>query len=195
MLAHLKEYLQAKLPLTDQQFAALAHTLEPKTLARQQVLVRQGEVGRYGAFVAQGCLRSFVVDKKGKEHVLQFAPENWWIADQHGLIHHEPAMFSIDALEDSQVLLFGPGFYQQLPQLGPAFQAFFYELQQNSLQAMQKRLIATLSAPAEERYLDFLRTYPSLAQRLPQRLIAAYLGITPESLSRIRKELTRGISK
>lgn len=192
MLAHLKEYLLAKLPLTDAQFAALAQTLEPRILARQQVLVRQGEVGRYGAFVARGCLRSFVVDKKGKEHVLQFAPENWWIADQHGLLHHEPALFSIDALEDSQVLLFGPEFYRQLPRLGPAFQTFFYGLQQNSLQAMQKRLIATLSATAEERYLDFIRTYPSLTRRLPQRLIAAYLGITPESLSRIRKELARG---
>ncbi|MCB2377173.1 Crp/Fnr family transcriptional regulator [Hymenobacter sp. BT635] len=189
MLDHLKAYLQNKLPLTDAQFGALGRVLVPKELKRQQQLVRQGEVGRYGAFVAQGCLRSFVVDKKGKEHVLQFAPENWWIADQYGLIHHEPALFSIDALEDSRVLLFGPDFYQQLPQLGPPFQAFFYELQQNSLQAMQKRLIATLSATAEERYLDFIRTYPSLTQRLPQRLIAAYLGITPESLSRIRKEL------
>ncbi|PJJ60866.1 Crp/Fnr family transcriptional regulator [Hymenobacter chitinivorans] len=190
MLDHLRTYLQAKLPLlTDEQFAVLAAQLQPRELGRQQVLVRQGEIGRHGAFVVQGCLRSFVVDKKGKEHVLQFAPENWWVADQHGLLHHEPALFSIDALEDSRVLLFGPGFYQQLTQLGPAFQGFFYDLQQNSVRAMQKRLIATLSAPAEERYLDFLRTYPSLAQRLPLRLIAAYLGVTPESLSRIRKEL------
>jgi CRP-like cAMP-binding protein len=191
MVEHLKTYLQAKLPLTDEQFAALAQTLVPKPLARHQVLVRQGEQSRYGAFVAQGCLRSFVVDKKAKEHVLQFAPENWWIADQHGLIHHEPALFSIDALEDSQVLLFGPEFYQQLPRLGPVVQTFFYDLQQSSMKAMQKRLIAILSATAEERYLDFIQTYPSLTQRLPQRLIAAYLGITPESLSRIRKELMR----
>ncbi|UOQ71358.1 Crp/Fnr family transcriptional regulator [Hymenobacter cellulosilyticus] len=191
MLDYLRTYLQAKLPLTDEQFAALARLLLPRELPRQQVLVQQGEVSRYGAFVVQGCLRSFVVDKKGKEHVLQFAPENWWISDQHGLIHHEPALFSIDAVEDSRVLLFGPDFYEQLPQLGPGLQTLFYDLQKNSMKAMQKRLIATLSATAEERYLDFIRTYPSLTRRLPQRLIAAYLGITPESLSRIRKELAR----
>ena len=81
MLEHLRAYLQAKLPLSDAQFDSLAPLLVPRHVARHQVLVQQGEVSRYGAFVTQGCLRSFVVDGKGKEHVLQFAPENWWIAD------------------------------------------------------------------------------------------------------------------
>ncbi|GAB3295368.1 Crp/Fnr family transcriptional regulator [Hymenobacter tenuis] len=192
MLDALRTYFQGKLPLSEEQLAELSTLLTWRHLAKQEVLVRQGEVGRYGAFVVQGCLRSFVTDARQKEHILQFAPENWWISDQHSLVRHEPALFSIDALENSEVLVFGADFYQRLQSFGPEFQAFFYRLLQNSLAAMQRRLIGVLSAPAEERYQEFLQLYPTLARRLPQRHIAAYLGITPESLSRIRGELARG---
>jgi CRP-like cAMP-binding protein len=188
----LRAYFQDKLPLTEAQLVELGHLLVPRHLKKHEVLVQQGELGRFGAFVVRGCLRSYVTDARQKEHILQFAPENWWISDQQGLIRQTPALFSIDALEDSEVLLFGASFLQQLQRFGPEFQGFFHKLLQNSFSAMQRRLIAVLSATAEERYLDFLQLYPTLARRLPQRLIAAYLGITPESLSRIRGELARG---
>ncbi|GAB3236979.1 Crp/Fnr family transcriptional regulator [Hymenobacter seoulensis] len=192
MLDALRTYFQGKLPLSEEQLAELSTLLTWRHLTKQEVLVRQGEVGRFGAFVVQGCLRSFVTDARQKEHILQFAPENWWISDQHSLVRHEPALFSIDALENSEVLVFGAEFYQRLQSFGPDFQRFFYQLLQNSMVAMQRRLIGVLSAPAEERYQEFLQLYPTLARRLPQRHIAAYLGITPESLSRIRGELARG---
>ncbi|UOR06416.1 Crp/Fnr family transcriptional regulator [Hymenobacter aerilatus] len=191
--AAFRSYFQRHLSgLPEEQVAALAALLTPRTLRRHEVLVHQDEVGRHGAFVLSGCLRAYVTDAKGKEHILQFAPESWWIADQYGLLHQAPAQFSIDAVEASDVLLFGPDFYPQLRQLGPELQQFFYELLQNSVAAMQHRLIGVLSATAEARYLDFQQRYPTLAQRLPLRHIAAYLGITPESLSRLRRELARG---
>ncbi|MDU0372655.1 Crp/Fnr family transcriptional regulator [Hymenobacter endophyticus] len=192
MLDALRTYFHEKLPLTEPQFKELAGLLTPRHLAKGEVLGRQGETARYGAFVVRGCLRSYVTDERQKEHILQFAPENWWIADQHSLRRHEPALFAIDALEESEVLLFGAAFFVQLQSFGPGFQVFFYELLQRSLVAMQRRLIGVLSAPAEARYQEFLRLYPTLAQRLPQRHIAAYLGIRPESLSRIRREGARG---
>ncbi|MCR5886520.1 Crp/Fnr family transcriptional regulator [Hymenobacter sp. J193] len=192
ILDALRAYFRDKLPLTETQLNELAGLLTPRHLAKGEVLGRQGEAARYGAFVVRGCLRSYVTDERQKEHILQFAPENWWIADQHSIRCHEPALFSIDALEDSEVLLFGAGFYAQLSAFGPAFQAFFYELLQRSLAAMQRRLIGVLSVPAEARYQEFLQLYPTLGQRLPQRHIAAYLGITPESLSRIRAERAKG---
>lgn len=192
MLHALRAYFHDKLPLSETQLAEMEGLLMPRRLRKQEVLARQGETARYGAFVVSGCLRSYVTDERQKEHILQFAPENWWISDQHSLVRQQPALFSIDALEDSEVLLFSAGFYAHFQALGPEFQAFFYQLLQNSLVALQRRLIGVLSAPAELRYQEFLQLYPTLARRLPQRHIAAYLGITPESLSRIRSELARG---
>ncbi|MBO0358108.1 Crp/Fnr family transcriptional regulator [Hymenobacter sp. BT186] len=191
MSSALHTYFQGKLQLTATQLNELEPLFTPRHLAKHEVLTRQGETSRYGAFVVQGCLRSFVTDERQKEHILQFAPETWWISDQHSLTRHEPALFSIDAIEASDVLLFGAEFYALLQTFGPEFQAFFYRLLQNSLVAMQRRLIGVLSEPAETRYQDFLHLYPTLARRLPLRYIAAYLGITPESLSRIRGELAR----
>ncbi|KAA9327583.1 Crp/Fnr family transcriptional regulator [Hymenobacter busanensis] len=185
----LRQYFRQRLPVSDQQVAAIEALFEPRQLRRHEVLQPAGEVARFGAFVVRGCLRSFVVDDKGKEHILQFAPEQWWVSDQHSLLQHTPALFAIDAVEDAEVLLFDATFYRKLPHLTPDFPAFFHRLLQNSMHAMQKRLVLTLSASAEERYLDFVQTYPTLALRLPQRMIAGYLGVTPESLSRIRREL------
>ncbi|UYZ59804.1 Crp/Fnr family transcriptional regulator [Hymenobacter latericus] len=185
----LRAYFAERLPLSEAQLTAVEALFEPRVLRRHEVLHRAGEVARVGAFVARGCLRAFVVDAKGKEHVVQFAPEHWWIADQNSLHRREPAMFAIDAVEESEVLLFDAAFYRKLSQITPAFPEFFTTLLQNNMRTMQKRLVLALSATGEERYLDFVQTYPTLAQRLPQRLIAAYLGVTPESLSRIRREL------
>lgn len=189
-LAVLHAYFQRQLPeASAEQLTAIEALFEPRPLARHAVLLRAGEVARVGAFVARGCLRSFVVDEKGKEHIVQFAPENWWISDQNSLSRQEPAQFSIDAVEDSEVLLFDATFFRKLSQLTPAFTEFFHRLLQNNVRTLQRRLVLTLSAPAEQRYVDFLHTYPTLARRLPQRMIASYLGVTPESLSRIRREL------
>lgn len=160
-------------------------------MRRHEVLHLAGEVAHYGAFVARGCLRAFVVDAQGKEHILQFAPEQWWIAEQHSLTHHTPALFAIDAVEDSEVLLYDALFYHQpnLPTVRDSEMTI--AMLTNRIYAMQQRLVLLLSAPAKVRYLDFIQTYPTLAQRLPLRLIAAYLGITPESLSRVRHELVQ----
>lgn len=189
-LTILHAYFQRQLPeASTEQLRAIEALFEPRPLLRHEVLLRAGEVARVGAFVARGCLRSFVVDEKGKEHIVQFAPENWWISDQNSLSRQEPAQFSIDAVEDSEVLLFDATFFRKLNQLTPAFTEFFHRLLQNNVRTLQRRLVLTLSAPAEQRYVDFLQTYPTLARRLPQRMIASYLGVTPESLSRIRREL------
>jgi CRP-like cAMP-binding protein len=189
MFEILSNYFRSKLTITDQQLRALEPYFTSKHVLRGEVLLRINDICQYTCFVTKGCLRSYVIDDKGKEHIIQFAPENWWISEQISLIDHEPAMYYIDALEDTDYLAVSNEFFDQFSKIVPAGSEMINRLQLNRLRAFQKRLVSHLSATGEERYLAFIKVYPSLALRLPQKMIASYLGITPESLSRIRKEI------
>jgi CRP-like cAMP-binding protein len=184
-----KYYISNKLPLSDYQFEQIIPFLHKRTLHRGEVLLRAGEVCRHTTFVERGCLRSYVTDEKGKEHIINFAPENWWIADQNSVKNHVPAMFNIEAIEDSEVVLMPGDIPDRLEKIVPGAIKMFTTLSQNSMFALQKRLVNLLSATADDRYHDFLETYPSLALRLPQKMIASYIGVAPESLSRIRSQI------
>jgi len=132
-----------------------------------------------------------VIDNKGKEHIVQFAPENWWLADSDSLKNGIPTIYFIDAIEDSDILLLdGPSHLKIIEQV-PGYAAAFQTGIQKHAAAKDRRIVASLSATAEERYNNFLSTYPSIALRVPQHMLASYLGITPETLSRIRKQLSR----
>src|ERR1700722_13954880 len=189
MLEVFKSYLKGKISFTDEQFKAISSLFIPKTIAKGTVLLREGEVCQYNMFVVKGCLRSYVIDKNGKEHIIQFAPENWWISEQNSLMKQEPAMFFIDAIDDTEVLLSERSFNEKLAEILPSGAQMLQGLFQNSFKAMQKRVVNLLSASAEQRYVEFVKMYPTIALRVPQKMIASYLGITPESLSRIRKDV------
>jgi CRP-like cAMP-binding protein len=185
----LKTYLQKKVKLTPEQLAYWVSVFTPRKLLRHEYLLREGEVSKYTAFVCTGCLRLYSIDAKGKEHLLQFAPEEWWIGDMDSFSTGEPSSYFIDALENSQILLMDLQGQNDLLKKVPEASIFFQGLMQKRQAVTQKRIIFSMSASAEERYLDFLKTYPSFSQRIPQHMIASYLGITPESLSRIRKQV------
>lgn len=182
-------YLRSKIRITDSEIEKVRPFFTPRTISKGEILLNKGDICLYTCFIVKGCLRSYVIDDKGKEHILQFAPENWWISEQISLINKEPAMYFIDAVEDTQYLAVDETFFKEFHRVVPAARDMSDRLQLNSLRSLQKRLISHLSATGEERYLAFIKTYPPLALRLPQRMIASYLGVTPESLSRIRKEL------
>jgi CRP-like cAMP-binding protein len=183
------DYLRAKLTINDLQLAQLQPFLKIRHFEKGQVMLQVGEVCQYGGFVLKGCLRSYVIDAKGKEHIIQFAPENWWIAEQISLFKKEPAIFYIDAVEATDLVAIDQAFFEELDRIIPDMPKMMSGLQLNSLRTFQKRLISHLSETGEQRYLSFINTYPSLSLRLPLWMIASYLGLTPESLSRIRKEL------
>lgn len=185
----LLDYLQSKMKISDEQFKAVLPFIKQKKITKGTLLLNLHEVCQYTFFVVHGCLRSYVVDDKGKEHIIQFAPENWWISEQISLLNREPAMYYIDAVEDTDYLQMDGDFFGHMVRIVPEAAAMYSRLQLNSLRSFQKRLVSHLSATGEERYLSFIKTYPQLALRLPQKMIASYLGVTPESLSRIRKDL------
>ena len=163
----------------------------PMKVERGAILLQQGEICNHVFFVVKGCLRSYVTDKKGKAHTLSFAPEEWWIGDQISISRTEPAMFSIDAVEDSDILLADRLFFEKMPAIYEGFHRKCITHLMDHLRAMEKRMLYLLGAYGDERYLDFMEAYPDLALRLPQYIIASYLGISRQSLSRIRGKLAQ----
>lgn len=167
----------------------------PKKLRKKQFLLQEGEVCLYAAFVEKGLLRSYTIDKKGNEHILQFAMENWWISDLFSFYSGEPSIYMIEAIEDSELLLIKKDRYEDLLEAIPSMERYFRLLLQNNLIATQRRLNDKLSLSAEELYLKLIETCESIPQRVPQHMIASFLGITRETLSRIRKQLSSAHKK
>jgi CRP-like cAMP-binding protein len=170
-------------------FATAYNDLKTKAVKKGTVLLSPGEHARYAYRVTKGCLRSYVTDATGKEHILQFAPEGWYISDMSSLVNNAKASVTIDAIEDSEFLVFDKTVLKSAEEIPYDILIQLTKTLQNNIIATNKRLIHLLSSTAEERYLDFLETYPGLAKRLPLKLIAAYLGISPEFVSRIRKKI------
>jgi CRP-like cAMP-binding protein len=139
--------------------------------------------------VEKGILRSYTVDEKATEHIVQFAMEGWWIGDHYSFITGEPSAYTIDALEDAELLLITAVSMEQMFEKIPKMERYFRILLQNNMIAMQRRVLASLSLSSEEKYTRLVNTYPDIIQRVPQHMIASYLGITPETLSRIRKQM------
>jgi CRP-like cAMP-binding protein len=175
--------------VTEAEFDYFKNLFVSRKLRRRQYLLQEGDVCRYQAFVEKGILRSYSIDDKGSEHILQFATEGWWIADLSSFLTDEPSVFNMEALEDVELLLIDKPSWNLSMQKIPKLEHYFRILIQNHLIATQKRLMQSLSETAEEKYLRFAKTYPSCVQRVPQHMIASYLGVTRETLSRMRKQL------
>ena len=187
----LRAYLEPKATFSDEEFAFMRPLFVPKRIPAGGFLQRAGDVARHAAFVAEGCLRSYVIDARGKEHIVQFAPETWWLADTHSLASGSPSQYFFEAIEDSVLLLIDGPSHMRIVEHVPGYGAAMRTGLQRHAAAKDQRIVSALSATAEERYLAFLETYPSIVLRVPQKMLASYLGITPETLSRIRHKLSR----
>ncbi|WP_294298604.1 Crp/Fnr family transcriptional regulator [uncultured Chryseobacterium sp.] len=164
---------------------------EAKKVHKNQFLLQYGEICRYIYFVEKGLLKMYSIDKNGKEHIIQFAPESWLISDRSSLYFNEKSVYYIEAVEDSEILMLPPDFINKLIEGFPNSLEQSDILLQKHIKSLQDRINSLLAETAEERYMKFIKMYPDLLLRVPQWMIASYLGITPESLSRVRKELAR----
>ncbi|RZJ45215.1 MAG: Crp/Fnr family transcriptional regulator [Chryseobacterium sp.] len=160
-----------------------------KEVKKNEIILREGEISDSTYFVEKGLLRMYSIDKAGKEHIIQFAPENWIISDTTSQLLNEKSRFYIEAIEESTIVITKEGFFENLSKVYPDVAEKNQRLMFNHIKNLQNRVNALISTTAEERYMDFLKKYPNLMLRAPQWMVASYLGITPESLSRVRKEL------
>lgn len=184
-----KAYLLRITGMTSDEVETLSSELIRQTFKKGELLLKKGAVCKHSFFVEKGLVRSYMLDESGKEHVIQFAPENWFIVDRSSVYFNDASESYIEAIEDTEVVLIGEDFICKANESSAAFRRFNDKLLHNHIRHMQKRINLLLGATAEVRYLSFIELYPDLLLRVPQWMIASYLGITPESLSRVRKEL------
>lgn len=184
-------YLQEKAGVTDTEWQLLAGDIMYRSYEKDAFLLRSGEVCHHVFFVSSGLLRAYTLDEAGKEHILQFASENWWLSDRSSIYFHTPTEYFIQAIEPTEVAMLDAAFMEKATEVSASFRRYNEQILQRHIYHLQHRINLLLSASAEKRYLEFTQLYPDLMLRAPQWMIASYLGITPESLSRVRKELAR----
>jgi CRP-like cAMP-binding protein len=165
-------------------------TGEIRTVKKGAILLRQGEICKFGCKVIKGCLKSYIIDNTGKENIMQFAPEGWIITDMESLYLKTPSNVFIEAIEQSEVVWIQEEIDDYWENASRDLMLEQINLLTKNIIAANKRTRMLLTSSAKQRYLDFIQTYPTLLQRLPLKQIASYLGITPEYLSEIRRELT-----
>jgi CRP-like cAMP-binding protein len=189
-LDRLRRNIARHIALSDSEFLHFASLVQRRRLQRRDRLLVPGEVCRFEGFVDAGCLRVYCTDPGGSDHILYFAPEDWWFADIQSFVSESPADLGIDALEPTEALLIDRASKERLYIEVPKFERLFRIMTQRALVALERRMIGAMAKSAEERYFDFKRRYPTLEDRIPQYHIAAYLGVRPECLSRMRRQIT-----
>lgn len=185
------DYFNRHIPLNAEERELVTELFKPRLYRKKQYVLQEGDVCNQFNFVVRGCLRIYKIDEKGNTHIIQFAPENWWMNDIRSFHKKQPSELNIDALEDTMVLQISHENLITLYKSAPKFDRIFRVLLENSFVTLQNRLLQNISSTAEERYISFTQTYSQLSNRLSQTQIASFLGITPEFLSRLRNRLVK----
>lgn len=186
---YLKKFSSTPIPEEEKELLRLAFV--PSKLRKRQYLLQAGDQSKHFAFIVKGAMRMYTVDDKGTEHIVRLGVENWWMGDRESWVMFTSSLYHIDALENSELLLITRDSALELIKTVPAFCEMTRQLDERNNIANQRRLTSSISGSAEKRYADFIACYPELINRFPQHSIASYLGITKDTLSRVKHQLLR----
>lgn len=189
MTESLKKHIREYIDISEEKLEKYCHAFSLRKLRKKEFLLKEGEICRHEGFILKGCFKVFRTNDHADEQILHFGIEDWWLSDMDSFINQIPSKLNIQAIEDSEILLISKEdkekLYHELPEIERLMRLKF----QLSIIALQRRIIDNLNKPSDERYQDFLRDYPQIAHRLTNIQIAAYLGVTPEFISRIRRKI------
>ncbi|MFD2601675.1 Crp/Fnr family transcriptional regulator [Flavobacterium suzhouense] len=185
MSVNLREHIEKIVPLTDDEFAFVLSHFTSKKLKKHQFLIQEGDAVYHSWFVVSGLIKASHTDESDKEHILQFAMEDWWVSDYQAYHYKTPATLSLSCLEDTEVLCLSLENSEKLCSELQKAEHFFRRKANFGYVALQQRILSLLTTSAKERYEQMLKQYPSLFQRVPKTLLASYLGVTRETLSRL----------
>jgi len=191
MIELFQKYLLDKISLSPVELTLITSVIKVKKLRKKQFLLQEGDIWQYNAFVSRGFLKTFSIDRDGREHIMNFSPENYWAGDRESLINGTPSKFNIDAIEDSEIILIRKDDFEMLCREIAQLKDLVNTILQKSFVVSQTRIHASISLTAEDKYQYFLERFSSLTNRIPQHMIASYIGVTPETLTRIRRNSAR----
>jgi CRP-like cAMP-binding protein len=192
MYDRLFEYIErySGISLSDKEKDVLAEAWQPQALRKKEFFLREREVCHYVAFIVKGAMRQYTVDDNGMEHISQLAIEGWWIVDRDSYLNQTPSTSYIDAWENTEILVLKRSHLDTILNI-PAIKEMFWVMNQRNHIASQQRLTDIIALPAAKRYENLLKKYPAIIERFPQHIIASYLGITKETLSRVRSQMAK----
>jgi CRP-like cAMP-binding protein len=191
MFSSLATYLIEKGGLTNDELIMIEAVAMPKKIRKRQYLLQEGDVSNYIGFVVKGCFRLYNVGKNGEEYIMRFAIENWWISDFDSFQSGHPSRYNIDALEDGELLMIKKEKWHYLIETIPNFKKLIDKLTAKNYEVHQNRILSNISETAEEKYENFIRSYPTIYDRIPLHMIASFLGLSRETLSRVRQQNTQ----
>ncbi|WP_104381783.1 Crp/Fnr family transcriptional regulator [Sphingobacterium sp. HMA12] len=191
MYPFLRQYLNSitSSVISDEEFQHIEEAFAPKIMKKRQFLLHEGTICRYMAFIVKGAMRQYAIDEKGNEHVVRFGVEGWWMSDRESLRMSKPTKYNIEALEDCDLLIATNEQLNGVKEKSPLFFKMAHILDERHSTAAQHRIEASMNYTAEEKLKDLIENYPGFLQRFPQNMLASYLGISPETFSRVRKNI------
>lgn len=191
MFEPINKHVNKLTPLSNDELDYFNSLLEFKTVAKKTILLHEGDVCNFEAYINKGCIRNYYIDENGFEVVLQFAVEDWWVSDIASFHSHTPSNMFIETLEDCELMILSPQTKEELLLKVPKLERMFRIMVQRNLAVLQNRFFRSIATSAQDKYLDFLDRYPTIPQRVAQHYIASYLGISAEFLSKVRTKLAK----